>query len=192
LAWPAGVFDAVRGSYTFQIFPSLPDTYLALLSLRHPNLTNSFNLTKFHLAVVPNPATAAAAAAANASAAGDSSVVTAASLALFNPLVNPQVAFVVSLPDVAVPQYAGGSAKALADFKLVVAAKGALDGASWVQAAVLPGTTLAINATVSCVDIVHRLSLPAAVTELLLINCAYNLPLNLHARCTLMEPTIAD
>jgi hypothetical protein len=147
----AGVFDAVRGSYTFQIFPSLPDTYLALLSIRHPNLSNSFNLTKFHLAVVPNPATAAAAAAANASATTDSSAVTAASLALFNPLVNPRVSFVVSLPDVVVARYAGGSAKALSDFNAVVAAKAALDGASWVQAALLPGTSLIVNATVSAV-----------------------------------------
>jgi hypothetical protein len=148
-ALPAGVFDAVRGSYTFQIFPSLPDTYLALLSLRHPNLSNSFNLTTFHLALVPNPATAAAAAAANASSAAASTAVTAASLALFNPLVNPRVSFLVVLPDVVVARYAGGGAKALADFNAVVAAKGALDGASWVQATLLPGTSLSINATVS-------------------------------------------
>ncbi|WIA22988.1 hypothetical protein OEZ86_009906 [Tetradesmus obliquus] len=53
----------------------------------------------------------------------------------------------VSMPDVVVARYAGGSAKALSDFTAVVAAKAALDGASWVQAAALPGTTLVINAT---------------------------------------------
>jgi hypothetical protein len=75
--------------------------------------------------------------------------VTAASLALFNPFVNPRVSFVALLPDVAVARYAGGGAKALADFSAVVAAKGALDGASWVQSSLIPGTSLSINATVS-------------------------------------------
>jgi hypothetical protein len=84
--------------------------------------------------------------------------VTAASLALFNPLVNPRVSFVVTLPDVVVTRYAEGGSKALADFSAVVAAKGALDGASWVQATLLPGASLSINATVSCCASLRRYS----------------------------------
>lgn len=147
---PTGVFDAVKGSYTFAMTSNTPDTYLVILSLRHPNVSGSFTMTKFHLAVVPNPA-AVTAATTNTSTTTDLSTVTAASVALFNPLVNPQVSYVVRFPQLLVSAYAGGGAKALADFKAVVAATGSLDGPAWVQAVVLPGAQLTVNTTVSVV-----------------------------------------
>ena len=168
-----GVFDAVRSAYVFQLPGLEEDVFACVLSLRHPNVSGSLVVSTFRLEVVPDPnaaalaeaaaADAAAATAAAASATGGSTanasssavaaaatggVLTAADLALFNPLVNPRIVFVAALPSLMISGYPGGSAKALSDFKAVVVAGAALDGPAWVEAVPLNGTRFTVNATV--------------------------------------------
>jgi hypothetical protein len=171
------VFDAVRAAYVFQLPGLEEDVFACVLSLRHPNVSSSLVVSTFRLEVVPDPnaaalaeataADAAAATAAAASATGGSTantsssavaaaaaaaatggVLTAADLALFNPLVNPRIVFVAALPSLMISGYPGGSAKALSDFKAVVVAGAALDGPAWVEAVPLNGTRFTVNATV--------------------------------------------
>lgn len=120
-----------------------------MLSLRHPNLTSSFVVKTFQLAVVPNPALAAAATTTNTSTTtAATSTVTAASIALFNPLVNPRFDFVATFNRLSAVSYPGGSTQALDTFKTIVAANAVVDGPKWVVASVLALTPLKINATV--------------------------------------------
>lgn len=130
--------------------------YLALMSVRHPNMSGSFALLQFRVAAAVNPASIvappAASSATNTSSTTSSSAaatVTAADVALFNALVNPRVSFVASFPRVSVAGF-GGEAKLLAAYGAILAANGPLDGPNWVQAALVNSSSgaTAINTTV--------------------------------------------
>lgn len=143
----AGVFSTLTGAYSFQFRAGTPDNYLAVVSIRHPNISTSPVAAFCHIAAVVNVATAAPATPAfNATA--STATVTAASLAIFNPLANPSISCGVSLPRLSASTYAGGSSKLLADFGAVVAANAVLDGPNWVQASVVNATPAVLNATV--------------------------------------------
>lgn len=121
------------------------DTYFAVLTMRHPNVSGSFVMIQFHLSLVPDPAAAAAPAANDTS----TPAVTAASLALFNPLVNPRLGCTVTLPRITLSTYIGGSSKLLRDFNSIVASNAALDGPAWVQSSLTNSTPVTISAAVS-------------------------------------------
>lgn len=124
----------------------LANTYLAVLSIRHPNISTSAAATFFHISAIVAPAPAAASAT---NTTGTAAAVTAATVALYNPLVNPRILCGVVLPRLAASSYTGGSSKLLADFAAVVSANAALAGPNWVQSSVVTSTPLTINATVS-------------------------------------------
>jgi hypothetical protein len=100
-----------------QFRPATTDAYLAVLSLRHPNVSGSAAAVFFHVSAAVNSAAPAATATA-----------TATSLALFNPLVNPRIVCAVTLPHVAAAAYAGGLNKLTFDFAAVVAANAGARG----------------------------------------------------------------
>eukprot|EP00878_Enallax_costatus_P033121 GHUV01036508.1.p1 GENE.GHUV01036508.1~~GHUV01036508.1.p1 ORF type:complete len:310 (+),score=49.62 GHUV01036508.1:201-1130(+) len=142
-----GSFDSVQGSYSIQFTPSMAITYTAVLSLRHPNLTSSFVVRRFHLAVIPNPALFTPAAAVNTTA--NTSTATLASVALFNPPSNSKFDFVATFNKLSATTYPGGNSTALDTFKAVVAANAVLSGTNWVIASITAVTPLRLNCTVS-------------------------------------------
>jgi len=153
---PPGVFNAFRGVYEIKVWPQLEQTYLAVLSIRHPNVSSTFRLVTFHLTAATSPdaalaaATAAAAATQTttaASGAGSSTPTLAQIGPVFNPLLNPQVRLVVTFPSIDAVAYGGGD-KVLADFRAIVAGTAALQGPEWVQAALVNTTPVVVNATV--------------------------------------------
>lgn len=141
----AAVFNAFKGAYTFQLPPSSLDTYLAIITIRHPNVSTSFAMSQFNITVVPN-----AAAAVDTSVNSSSTAATAAApMVLFNPLVNPKLVFSVTLPYLAAATYSGGQSKLLADFNGIVAGNAGLDGPAWVESSVFNSAPVTIQATVS-------------------------------------------
>lgn len=135
--------------------------YLAVLSLRHPNISASFRAFAFHITAAVNPAIAEAAAAAAAAAAqqaasgtaAGSTTLSAAALLqslgpIFNPQLNPTISLLAQFPSINVQQY-GGAAKVVSDFSAIVASTAALDGPDWVVATMVNSTPATINATVS-------------------------------------------
>jgi hypothetical protein len=158
----AGIFNAFRGAYEINVWPQVEQPYLAVLSLRHPNISSSFRAFTFRLTAVTDPdalearaaaeAAAAAAAAALTAKAAPSAAATAAAAAaaagpVFNPLLQPRVALAVELPGLDAAAY-GGAPKVLADFKAIVASTAVLDGPDWVVANLTGTKPVAINATV--------------------------------------------
>ena len=131
--------------------------------MRHPNVSLSFRAVSFHVTAVTDPAVAIAAAEAAAAKAAAAATMTAttgggsvaAALAqvgpALNPLLQPRVSLLVSLPAITAAQY-GGEAKLLADFKIIVAATAALTGPDWALASLVNATPAVVNATV-CVHL---------------------------------------
>jgi hypothetical protein len=120
------------------------DDYLAILTIRHPNVSGSFGMTQFRISVSPNTAAAAATATTNANSSS-----TPAPVVLFNPLVNPRLVCSVTLPRIALTAYSGGSSKLLADFATIMTGNAALEGPAWVQRSLTSSAPVTINATVS-------------------------------------------
>jgi hypothetical protein len=139
------VFNAFKGAYTFQLPPSQLDTYMAIITFRHPNVSTSFSMAQFNITVSPSTATAADIPASGTSTAA----VTTASIALFNPLVNPRLVFSVALPFFSTTSHSGGQVKLLADFNTIVSSNAGLDGPAWVESSVTNSTPVTIQATVS-------------------------------------------
>lgn len=158
----AGIFNAFQGLYQIKLLPPTEQPYLAVLSMRHPNVSTSFRVVAFHVAAVTNPevaeakaaAAAAAAAAAVAAASGVGSASAAPSLAqlgpVFNPLTQPRVGLLVALPALTAAAY-GGEAKLVADFRAIVASNAALQGPEWVAASLVNSTPAVVNATVGSI-----------------------------------------
>jgi hypothetical protein len=144
-----GVFNSFKGAYDFQLQPTVVDTYLAVITIRHPNVSSSFVLTTFHISVSPNPVAAAGDAASNTSTAAGTAAVTAASVALFNPLVNPRLVCSISLPRLLATSNTGGPSKLLADFNSIVTSNALLAGPTWVQSSLTRDSPVTVNATVS-------------------------------------------
>lgn len=145
MACLAGVFNAFKGAYTFQLPPSQLDTYLAIITFTHPNVSTSFTMSQFNITVFPSPVTAADIPVSG----GATTAVMAASVALFNPLVNPRLMFSVALPFLSTNSYSGGQVKLLADFNIIVSSNAGLDGPAWVESNVTNSTPVTIQATVS-------------------------------------------
>lgn len=147
----AGAFNSFKSTYDFQLQPSILDDYLAILTIRHPNVSGSFVMTRFRLSVSPNPATAAAATVTNITTS-----TAAAPVVLFNPLVNPRLVCSVVMPSITLSTYSGGSTKLLADFNSIVASNAVLDSPAWVQSSLTNSTPVTINATVSLAQPVKK------------------------------------
>jgi hypothetical protein len=144
LLTPAGVFNSFKSTYDFQLQPTVLDDFTAILTIRHPNISTSFSLTRFRLSVSPNPA--AATATTNTSSGGSG---TAAPVTLFNPLLSPRLACGVTLPMLSAATYSGGGSKLLSDFNSIVASNAVIDGPAWVQSSLTSSAPVTINTTVS-------------------------------------------
>jgi hypothetical protein len=199
---PPGIFNAFRGAYEISVWPQVEQVYLAVLSLRHPNISSSFRVFTFHLAAVTDPEVLAARAAAEAAAsaaattaaakpttaAASAAAAVAAAGPVLNPLLQPRVVLAVTLPALDAAAY-GGRAKVLADFKTIVAGTAVLDGPEWVLANLTSTKPVIINATVGVSDeSAFKGSSKQPNTQLRLSNHGYSLLcLMLHA--TTFSPT---
>lgn len=137
------MFNSFKGAYTFQLQPSSLDTFLAIITFRHPNVSTSFTMSQFNITVSPNPAAAADASTTTGSMA------TANQVVLFNPMVDPKLVFNIILPYLDATTYTGGQSKLLADFNSIVATNAALDGPAWVESSISNSMPVTILATVS-------------------------------------------
>lgn len=151
-AAPAGVFNAFRGTYEIKVWPQAQQTYLAVLSLRHPNVSTSQRLVTFRVTAALNPEAAVAAPGAGGgtttTGGGASAALLAAAGPVFNPLLNPRISMVVTFPAMDATTYGGGAPKLLADFSAIVAATAALVGPEWVVVKYVNTTPATLNATV--------------------------------------------
>lgn len=149
------MFNAFRSAYEVKVWPQAQAAYLALLSLRHPNVSSSFRLAAFRLTAAPDPELAAAPApgAATSTTSGGTTSTTTTTLAapgpVFNPLLHPRINLVVAFPKVgSASEYGGGPTKLLGDFRAIVASTAALTGPDWVVASLIASTPATVNATV--------------------------------------------
>lgn len=127
----AGSFNSVKGLYTIMFKPPANGTYLAVLSLRHPNVNGSFRLRTFNVAALP--------AAPIAAAENNTDVV------VFNPLVNPCIRFVATFPSLS----SSYGARLVSDFSAIIATAGKLISPSWAEVQLLNSTPTVVNVTVS-------------------------------------------
>lgn len=156
-----GIFNSFRGVYEVKVLPQVEQLYLAVLSIRHPNITTSFRAVTFHVTATQNPDVLAAAAAVAAAAAtstsststtSGSTTLTAAQIGpVFNPLTHPTVSLLVMLPRLTAAVY-GGASQVLADFTSIVTSTAVLDGPEWVVASLVNSTPVTVNATVCASD----------------------------------------
>lgn len=100
----AGLFSSFKGAYTITLFPPASLTYVALLTLRHPNISASFRSTNFHLAAQANPATATTTSTATTSTTSTSSTTPAPTYDL---LTSPRFTFTATLPALSIAAYGG-------------------------------------------------------------------------------------
>lgn len=160
------MFNAFRSTYEIKVWPQAQGSFLALLSLRHPNVSSSFRLAAFRLTAAPNPeapppaASSAPTASAPATAGGATSTATAAALLaaagpVFNPLLHPRISLVATFPAVSAASYGGGTTKLMADFRAIVAFTAALTGPDWVIANLTNAAPATVNATVRCACWAH-------------------------------------
>jgi hypothetical protein len=139
-----GAFNTIKGTYDFTVTSNILDTYMAIITIRHPNVSTSFSMARFYLSISPPPVSDATATPANGT-----NTASAASVVLFNPLVNPRLLCLVTLPRMTASTYNGGSSKLLSDFNTIVASNAVLDSPSWVQSMLTGSSSLTINTTVS-------------------------------------------
>ncbi len=159
-----GVYSTFKGLYQLQLFPQVAQDYVALLSVRHPNIDGTFTLTRFTISAIANPvaatdtsttgsttttsSTPTSLAAALASGTASAASIVAALGPSFNPLVNPKLTFNATFPKLNAATY-GGADRLVAHFSAIVSSVAALTSPQWVVAVVASPSPVVIQATVS-------------------------------------------